>query len=254
MSLLELDRVTVRYGGVTAVDDVSFGVEEGALVGLIGPNGAGKTTMIDAITGMARHEGDIRLDGRSLRGWPPHRRSQAGINRTFQSLELFMDLTVRENLLTYSGARSGARAKADPDAVDFALEQLGVGWAADAYPSELSHGSGRLVSVARALAARPRLLLLDEPAAGLDAHESVQLGIKLRELVDSGVATMLLVDHDVELILAVCDDIQVLDFGKRIAHGPPAVIREDPDVARAYLGTDVSKPPVQAAAVVGEAL
>ncbi|MEY9211749.1 ABC transporter ATP-binding protein [Thermobifida halotolerans] len=234
MSLLELDRTTVRYGGVTAADSVSFTVEPGSLVGLIGPNGAGKTTMIDAITGMARCSGDIRLDGQSIVSWPAHRRSRAGIVRTFQSLELFMDLTVRENLQTYARSRAGG---ASTDPVEYALEQMDVGWAADSYPAELSAGSARLVSVARALAASPRLLLLDEPAAGLDAGESQQFGAKLRRLVDEGVATVLLVDHDVDLIMNICDDVQVLDFGRRIASGPPEVVREDPEVARAYLGT-----------------
>lgn len=237
MSLLELDGTTVRYGGVTAVDSVSFAVEPGSLVGLIGPNGAGKTTMIDAITGMARCAGDIRLGGQSITAWPVHRRSRAGIVRTFQSLELFMDLTVRENLQTYARPRAGGPA----DPVTYALEQMGVGWAADLYPAELSAGSARLVSVARALAAGPRLLLLDEPAAGLDAGESRRFGATLRRLVDDGVTTVLLVDHDVDLIMNVCDDIQVLDFGRKVACGPPSVIREHPEVARAYLGTDATE-------------
>ncbi|MFB7222715.1 ABC transporter ATP-binding protein [Streptomyces sp. NPDC056227] len=239
MSLLELDGLTVRYGGVTAVDSVSFAVRPGSLVGLIGPNGAGKTTMIDAITGMVRCQGDIRLEGESVTSWAAHRRSRAGIIRTFQSMELFLELTVRENLQTYARTREGGPA----DPVEYALEQLEVGWAADKYPSELSTGTARLVSVARALAAGPRLLLLDEPAAGLDAGESQQLGAKLRNLVDTGVATVLLVDHDVDLIMNVCDDIQVLDFGKRIASGPPAAVREDPKVARAYLGTQATTEP-----------
>ncbi|GAA0997274.1 hypothetical protein GCM10009555_094530 [Acrocarpospora macrocephala] len=229
MSLLELDRVTVRYGGVTAVDSVGFAVESGTLMGLIGPNGAGKTTMIDAITGMARCSGDIRLAGESIASWPAYRRSRAGIVRTFQSLELFMELTVRENLQTYARGR-----QADP--VASALERMDVAWTADRYPAELSTGTARLVSVARALAAAPRLLLLDEPAAGLDAGESRRFGAKLRRLVDSGVTTILLVDHDVDLIMNVCDDIQVLDFGKKIASGPPSAVRADPEVARAYLG------------------
>ncbi|GAA3983796.1 ABC transporter ATP-binding protein [Thermobifida alba] len=233
MSLLELDGTTVRYGGVTAVDSVSFTVEPGSLVGLIGPNGAGKTTLIDAVTGMVRCSGDIRLEGRSIASWPAHRRSRAGIVRTFQSLELFMDLTVRENLQTYARPRDGLTAA---EVAERALEQMGVGWAADRYPAELSAGSARLVSVARALAAGPRLLLLDEPAAGLDAGESRHFGTRLRSLVDEGAATVLLVDHDVDLIMRICDDVQVLDFGRRIASGPPSSVRDDPEVARAYLG------------------
>jgi ABC-type branched-subunit amino acid transport system ATPase component len=234
MSLLELDRVTVRYGGVTAVDSVGFAIEPGALVGLIGPNGAGKTTVIDAITGMVRSSGDIRLNGESIASWPAYRRSRAGVVRTFQSLELFMELTVRENLQTYARAHAGG-PQADP--VAYALERMEVGWTADRYPSELTTGTARLVSVARALAAGPRLLLLDEPAAGLDAGESQRFGAKLRRLVDDGTTTVLLVDHDVDLIMNVCDVIQVLDFGKKIASGTPAAVRENPEVARAYLGT-----------------
>ncbi|MEV0181638.1 ABC transporter ATP-binding protein [Streptomyces sp. NPDC050625] len=238
MSLLELDRVTVRYGGVTAVDSVGFAVRPGSLTGLIGPNGAGKTTLIDAITGMVRCTGDIRLDGQSVGSWPAHRRSRAGIVRTFQSLELFQELTVRENLEAYAPSRTDRSAS---HGVEYALDRLDVGWAADRYPSELSHGSARLVSVARALAAGPRLLLLDEPAAGLDAGESRTLGAKLRALVDEGLTTILLVDHDMDLIMNVCDDIHVLDFGRRIASGPAATVREDPEVARAYLGTQATE-------------
>jgi len=238
MSLLELDGLTVRYGGVLALDSVSLEIEAGTLVGLIGPNGAGKTTLIDAVTGMARYVGGLRLHGQSVSGWPAFRRSRAGIVRTFQSAELFMELTVRENLQTYAEARGHrTRGMSDGEAVDFALASMDVEWTADRYPAELSHGSARLVSVARALAASPELLLLDEPAAGLDQHESVILGEKLRGLVESGIATVLLVDHDVDLIMKVSDHINVLNFGRLIAAGPPAAIRSDPAVAEAYLGT-----------------
>lgn len=233
MSLLEAHELTVRYGGVTAVDEVTAAVPEGCLFGLIGPNGAGKTTLIDAITGLTKYSGSVRFGGRSIDGWPPHKRSHAGLVRTFQSLELFNELTVRENLQTYAGIKLGDSAE---EAIDAALETMDVAWAADLYPAELSSGQARLVSVARALAARPRLLLLDEPAAGLDAEESQWLGHRLRALVGEQGLTVLLVDHDVDLIMNVCDEILVLDFGRQIAHGGPAEVREDPAVRKAYLG------------------
>jgi len=232
VSLLELEELTVRYGGVTAVDHVSAAVPEGSLFGLIGPNGAGKTTLIDAVTGLTRYAGSVSFAGERIDRWAPHKRSHAGLVRTFQSLELFNELTVRENLQTYAGIKLGDAAE---EAVDAALDSMEVSWAADLYPSQLSYGQARLVSVARALAARPRLLLLDEPAAGLDVEESQWLGQRLRALVKDGL-TVLLVDHDVDLIMTVCDEILVLDFGKQIARGGPAEVRADPAVGRAYLG------------------
>lgn len=237
MGLLNLDGLTVRYGGVTALNDVTVDVAEGSLFGLIGPNGAGKTTMIDAITGMARYSGSVSFGGQVIDGWPPHRRSRAGLVRTFQSLELFTELTVRENLQTYAGIKHG---KAADQAVDEALDTMSVGWAAELYPGSLSYGQARLVSVARALAAKPRLLLLDEPAAGLDADESQWLGERLREVTARGDVTVLLVDHDVDLIMAVCDEILVLNFGEEIARGTPAEVQAHPEVARAYLGTEAN--------------
>ena len=236
MNLLELSELTVRYGGVTAVDQVTAAVPEGCLFGLIGPNGAGKTTLIDAVTGLTRYSGSLSFGGESIDRWAPHKRSHAGLVRTFQSLEMFNELTVRENLQTYAGIKLGDAADA---AVDKALETMQVGWAADRYPAELSYGQARLASVARALAARPRLLLLDEPAAGLDAEESQWLGERLRTLVEDGL-TVLLVDHDVDLIMGVCEEILVLDFGRPIAQGSPAQVRADPAVRKAYLGGDGS--------------
>jgi ABC-type branched-subunit amino acid transport system ATPase component len=234
VTLLELDELTVRYGGVTAVDHVTAAVPEGGLFGLIGPNGAGKTTLIDAVTGLTKYTGSVAFGGQQIDRWAPHKRSHAGLVRTFQSLELFNELTVRENLQTYAGIKLGDAAE---ESVDAALEKMDVAWSADMYPSELSSGQARLVSVARALAARPRLLLLDEPAAGLDAAESQWLGRRLRSMVDEEGLTVLLVDHDVELIMSVCDEILVLDFGKPIARGGPAEVRADPAVGKAYLGS-----------------
>jgi branched-chain amino acid transport system ATP-binding protein len=235
--------LSVHFGGVRAVDEVDVVVEEGQLVGLIGPNGAGKTTFVDAITGFVRYTGRAELDGRDLAGMPPHARARRGLARTWQSTELFDDLTVRENLmvaaerpslLALAGELVG-RPAVDDAATDAALELLELGSLADAMPSELTQGRRKLVGVARAIAMQPRLLCLDEPAAGLDTHESGELGRQLRQIADAGTAT-LLIDHDMGLVLTICDRIVVLEFGKVIASGPPDEVRRDPLVVKAYLG------------------
>jgi branched-chain amino acid transport system ATP-binding protein len=247
MALLETRGLTVRYGGLAANDDVNLTVEAGRLVGLIGPNGAGKTTFIDAITGFtAVSGGTVRFDGHDLNGSAPDRRAHLGLTRTFQSLELFEDLTVRDNLLVaaerplwYSFLldllRPGRAAKREQERVDVALTALDLHGISDRLPSDLSHGQRKLVGVARALAADPKLLLLDEPAAGLDTAESQHLGALLRQFVERG-TTIFLIDHDMGLVLNVCDYIYVLDFGRIIAEGTPAEIRKDPAVVAAYLG------------------
>jgi branched-chain amino acid transport system ATP-binding protein len=247
MSLLEVDRLRVSFGGVVAVDDVSFGVEPGTLVGLIGPNGAGKTTCIEALTGyLANASGRVEFDGRDLDGMAPHRRARLGLVRTFQAVELFDDLTVRDNLRAAANRRTwwqslgdlvAPRWHADESAIDAALDLLGLADVAGEMPTQLPQGTRKLVGVARALACGPRMLLLDEPAAGLDTTESVALGERLRAVVDSGV-TVLLVDHDMGLVLGVSDHVVVLDFGKVIASGPPAAMRENPGVVAAYLGDE----------------
>jgi len=243
VALLEMEHLAVRYGGIQALDDVSFPIEEGKILGLIGPNGAGKTTLIDALAGMAPYKGAIRYERKSIDRWPPHRRSKSGIVRTFQSVELFRDLSVRENLLVYAdphGLAGAGRMFRKPvstiSRIESALDSLGVAWTIDRFPEELPHGTRRLVSIARALAARPRLLLLDEPAAGLDVGETRQLGLQLRRLVDDGITTIMLVDHDMDLIFSLCDYVHVLNFGKLLAGGRPGQVRENPDVLRAYLG------------------
>ena len=242
--LLDVRDLTVRYGGVTAVDAVSLAVPQGALVGLIGPNGAGKTTMIDALSGFTRSTGSIEFAGHQLGGVRPHRIPGLGLTRTFQSLELFEDLTVRENLLVSADPRPwwavlrdvvAPRAGAADGRVDAALAAVGLPGLAHRLPGALSHGQRKLVAVARALCSAPRLLLLDEPAAGLDSEESLALGAQLRSLVQAG-TTVLLVDHDMGLVLSVCDEIHVLKQGALLASGPPAVIRRDPAVVAAYLG------------------
>jgi branched-chain amino acid transport system ATP-binding protein len=242
-AVLATTGLSVRFGGVRAVDAVDVAVEEGQLVGLIGPNGAGKTTFVDAITGFVRSTGRAELDGRDLAGLPPHVRAQRGLARTWQSTELFDDLTVRENLMVAAqrpsflalaaelvGKRVGESAAAEQ-----ALELLDLGPLAEAMPTELTQGQRKLVGVARAIAMQPRLLCLDEPAAGLDTNESETLGQRLQGIADAGTTT-LLIDHDMGLVMNICDQIVVLEFGKVIAAGPPDEVRRDPLVVTAYLG------------------
>jgi branched-chain amino acid transport system ATP-binding protein len=215
----------VSFGGVRALVDVDLEVAEGKLVGLIGPNGAGKTTFIDAISGFVRARGRVELDGTDLSRLAPHERARRGLARTWQATELFDDLTVGENVAVAARRQSHA-----------ALERIGLESAADRLPAQLSQAERKLVGFARAMAAQPRVLCLDEPAAGLDAAESERLGRWLRQVVDEGTA-MLLVDHDMGLVLSVCDWIVVLEFGKVIATGTPDDVRRDRRVVEAYLGS-----------------
>jgi branched-chain amino acid transport system ATP-binding protein len=241
--VLKATGISVRFGGVRAVVDVDLEVGEGQLVGLIGPNGAGKTTFIDAISGFVRCDGRVELDGEDLTGAPPHVRAQRGLARTWQSIELFDDLSVGENLLVASHRTSAwttireTVSAPDPHSAEImpALVLLGIENTVQQMPSELSQGQRKLVGLARALAPQPRVLCLDEPAAGLDTRESEELGARLRGLADDGQA-MLLVDHDMGLVLGICDEVVVLEFGEVIARGVPDVVRNDPQVIKAYLG------------------
>jgi branched-chain amino acid transport system ATP-binding protein len=244
--VLEADGLRVQYGNVVAVNDVNFTVARGSVAGLIGPNGAGKTTLIDALTGYVKAtRGVVRFAGEPVTGARPHRLARRGLVRTFQSVELFNDLTVEENLTVASEPPSMLAALGavfTPDrsdrreAVDWALSVTELGDVADRYPTELSHGQRKLVGVGRALACRPELILLDEPAAGLDTEETLGLGKRLRSLPEHGVS-VLLIDHDMGLVLSVCDHVMVLDFGNLIAQGTPAEIRANPAVIEAYLGS-----------------
>jgi branched-chain amino acid transport system ATP-binding protein len=242
--LLSVVELTVRFGGLRALDRVSFAVREGSLHGLIGPNGAGKTTTIDALTGFVDHLGRVRFDGDELGELAPHERARRGLARTWQSLELFDDLSVLENCRAAAepqGLRTMWRdivrpsRAGDLDAVTWAMDLVGLTEVAHRHPRELSLGQRKLVALARGLSARPALLLLDEPAAGLDTNESLALGQRLQAVVDQGV-TVLLVDHDMALVLGTCNQVTVLDFGRVIAEGDPATIRNDPIVVEAYLG------------------
>jgi branched-chain amino acid transport system ATP-binding protein len=247
-ALLSASEVSVRFGGVHALTGVDLEVEEGQLVGLIGPNGAGKTTFVDAVTGFVAYTGGVELDGRDLAGLAPHARARAGLSRTWQSTELFDDLSIRENLAVAAhrpSLREAARelvssSATDDTAIDEGLSLVELGWASDLLPADLSQGQRKLAGVARAIAMRPRLLCLDEPAAGLDTGESEELGRRLRRLADGG-TSMLLIDHDMGLVLSICDQIFVLEFGKLIAAGPPDTVRRNPDVVTAYLGEAASE-------------
>lgn len=251
MSLLETDGLTVTFGGLNANDAVSIRVEAGAFVGLIGPNGAGKTTFIDAITGFVpTSAGTATLDGADLLAMKPHERARAGLSRTFQSLELFDDLSVEDNLLVAAERPRWnsflgdfvrpSRSTGVEEQVDWALGVLELGEHRHASPGDLSHGQRKLVGVARALTSEPKLVLLDEPAAGLDTAESQVLGSRLRSFLEHDI-TVFLIDHDMGLVLNVCDYIYVLDFGKVIATGTPNEIREHPEVIKAYLGESATE-------------
>ncbi len=257
MALLEARGLTVTYGGVHANSEVDLDVDTGTLVGLIGPNGAGKTTFIDAITGFTHvSAGRVLFDGVDLAGKTPDRRAHLGLSRTFQSLELFEDLTVADNLLAAAERprwhsligdilRPGYNDRAYREQVEWALSILRLNHLEDRFPTDLSHGQRKLVGVARALAAHPKLVLLDEPAAGLDTAESQLLGRQMRDFLAEGM-TVFLIDHDMGLVLNVCDYIYVLDFGKVIAQGTPTEIRADPAVIKAYLGETAGEAQAQA--------
>ena len=251
MALLETKDLTVTFGGLNANDGVDIAIEKGSFVGLIGPNGAGKTTFIDAITGfVSTSRGSATFAGQDLLALKPHERARAGLSRTFQSLELFDDLTVEDNLLVaaekpkwYSFLQDFVipkRSTGVEEQVDWALDVLDLAEYREANPGDLSHGRRKLIGVARALAAQPELVLLDEPAAGLDTAESQVLGGRLRSFLDHDI-TVFLIDHDMGLVLNVCDYIYVLDFGRIIAEGTPDQIRTDPEVIRAYLGEQATE-------------
>jgi branched-chain amino acid transport system ATP-binding protein len=245
--LLQVDRLRVSYGGVVAVNDVTLKIEPGRIVGLIGPNGAGKTSFVDGLTGYAATSGGaITLNGLEVTKLRAHKRARAGIVRTFQSVELFDDLTVRENVLIGGQDPRILRALAQlvvpgravsEESVDWALDVMGLFDVGDRMPTELSFGRRKKAGVARAIARRPPLLLLDEPAAGLDPEETKELGQRLSELPGQGIG-VLLIDHDMSLVLEICDEVYVLDFGQLIAHGTPQEIRTNQDVINAYLGSE----------------
>ncbi|HEV3450333.1 MAG TPA: ABC transporter ATP-binding protein, partial [Acidimicrobiia bacterium] len=238
MSLLSCHEVSVSFGGLKALDEVTLDVPPGQVTGLIGPNGAGKTTLFNAICGLQPlNEGGIQLDGREISTERPHKRARLGIARTFQRLETFGTLSVRDNVLVAAEMRRGwSRERFRPGALtDQLVERVGLASVAGERVDQLPTGTQRLVEVARALATKPRVLLLDEPSAGLNEEETTELAALLRELAATGLG-ILLVEHDMGLVMSASDGIHVLDFGRIIAVGTPEDVQADPLVRAAYLG------------------
>lgn len=246
--VLSVEAVSVRFGGVQAVDAVTLSASAGEVTGLIGPNGAGKTTTFNVITGLETPtSGRVRIDGVDVSRMPPYKRARRGVARTFQRLEVFGTLDVHDNLLAAAEfRRAWSGDKADPhEIVDGLLDRVGLRHVQHERVDALPTGLARLVELGRALATRPRLLLLDEPASGLDTGESDALGDLLLELAGEGMA-VLMVEHDVEMVMKVCKRIHVLDFGRIICVGNPREVQADPHVQAAYLGAE--EPPEEASA------
>jgi branched-chain amino acid transport system ATP-binding protein len=238
MAVLEAQGVSVRFGEHHAVREVGLDVDEGTIVGLIGPNGAGKTTLFNALSGVQRCTGHVRLGGVDVSDAPPHRRARLGLNRTFQRLEVFGSMTAYDNILT--AAEIAARAARRPvrsaaPVAQRVVDLLGLGRIAGRRADALPTGQARLVELGRCLATEPRVLLLDEPASGLDELETGRLAEVLGTVRDDGMA-ILLVEHDIDLVMDLCSKICVLDLGVLIATGTPREVREDPEVRAAYLG------------------
>jgi branched-chain amino acid transport system ATP-binding protein len=256
-AILEINNVTLRFGGLVAVGGLSIKVPEGSITGLIGPNGAGKTTVFNVVTGFYKPtEGTVGFRGRTLTGLPPHKVCEAGLARTFQNIRLFHNETVLENVMI--GAHLRQKGKWWQTLVPFVfpgaereekeirassmdlLSRLGLAAQAGAVSSSLPYGAQRRLEIARALATRPKFLLLDEPAAGMNPQESAELLSFIRRLRDEFELTILLIEHDMKVVMGVCEHIWVLDRGTLIAEGSPGDIRSNSRVIEAYLGKDAA--------------
>jgi branched-chain amino acid transport system ATP-binding protein len=238
VALLEVTDIIVRFGGLQALSEPSIDVDPGRINGLIGPNGAGKTTLFNVITGLqAPVKGAVRLDGKDITTTKPHKRARMGIARTFQRLEVFGSLSARENVLVAAEMRRGwSKERFDPGVLaDELIGRVGLAEVAEEPVAALPTGTARLVELARALATKPQVLLLDEPSSGLNEEETAEMGVLLKQLAGDGLA-VLLVEHDMTFVMATCDHIDVLDFGAIIARGTPTEVQANPVVQSAYLG------------------
>ncbi len=250
--MLEVKGITQIFGGVTALEDVSFSIAKGHITGVIGPNGAGKTTLFNIVTGIYSQTcGTVSLDGRDISGLPPEKLASLGMVRTFQNIELFGQMTVRENVMVGLHSKSSCgliscafkapwatseERRIREEAMKW-IDFVGITDLADATASNLPFGKGRLLEIARALALEPGIILMDEPAAGLNSQETLGLADLIRRIRDMGI-TVVLVEHDMELVMDICDRIVVLNLGKKLAEGTPRQIQENPEVIAAYLGGD----------------